>query len=255
MSKRTGSWFAILFAAVLVVLAVRYYGVFLLEIPEDGERPVFMAGDRVVVDRTAYGLRLSPMSWWGYTRIGEKPVKRGEWVAFNIPLEENDSLCVDEQDIFVGYCLAVPGDSLWIDRWGEVHRHKLGGKGSGRAVELPRKNVYMEITPENIRWYCRIINRHEGVHAAIIHDSLCVSGHFVSGFRFNHDYYWMSSANRDNHADSRTFGFVPDTHIIGRLRRVLYSWNADTVWHSRLRGERTLMQVGCEKVDFVRSPR
>ena len=35
----------------------------------------------------------------------------------------------------------------------------------------------------------------------------------------------MSSANERNHADSRTFGFVPDTYIIGRLSRILYSWD------------------------------
>ena len=68
----------------------------------------------------------------------------------------------------------------------------------------------------------------------------------MSSFRFSHDYYWMSSANERNHADSRTFGFVPDTYIIGRLSRILYSWDTEALWYARLRAHRTMMKVGRE---------
>ena len=99
---------------------------FLIEIPEDGERPVFMAGDRVAVDRTAYGLRLSPMRWWGYMRWGTSPVPRGEWVAFNDPSAGGqDKRYIDERDVFVGFCYAVPGASLWIESSGQVQRNRF----------------------------------------------------------------------------------------------------------------------------------
>ena len=53
-------------------------------------------------------------------------------------------------------------------------------------------------------------------------------------------------ANERNHADSRTFGFVPDTYIIGRLSRILYSWDTEAPWYARLRAHRTMMKVGRE---------
>ena len=37
-------------------------------------------------------------------------------------------------------------------------------------------------------------------------------------------------------------------HIIGRLTRVLYSWDTEAPWHSRLRLRRTMMKVGREDV-------
>lgn len=237
-----------LLAAAIVVALVRWCWVSLIEIPEDGERPVFMAGDRVAVNRTAYGLRLFPMRWWGYVRWGAKAVPRGEWVAFNNPSAcGQDERCIDERDVFVGFCYAVPGDSLWIDSLGKVYRTRPQVGRPCRVVELPRKNAYVALTPDNMQWYCRMINLHEGVNAAIVRDSLCVSGYCVSSFRFTHDYYWMSSANERNHVDSRTFGFVPDTYVIGRLSRILYSWDTKEPWYARLRVRRTMMKVGREK--------
>ncbi|WP_282747736.1 signal peptidase I [Paraprevotella xylaniphila] len=245
--KTVGRLCAVLLAAAIGVVLVRGCWVSLIEIPEDGERPVFMAGDRVAMNRIAYGLRLSPMRWWGDVRWWAEPVPRGDWVAFNDPSAgEDDERFIDERDVFVGFCYAVPGDSLWIDSLGKVYRACPRVGRPCRVVELPRKNAYVTLTPDNMQWYCRMINLHEGVHAAIIHDSLCVSGHFVSSFRFTHDYYWMSSANERNHADSRTFGFVPDTYIIGRLSRILYSWDTKVPWYARFRAHRTMMKVSQE---------
>lgn len=235
---------AVLSVAAIGVVLIRRCWVFLVRIPEGGESPVFMAGDRVAVDCTAYGLRLSPMRWWGYVRPGARNVPRDEWVAFNDPSEGGHSgRDIDERDIFVGCCYAVPGDSIYMDSSGKVYRDRPRDRLC-RVVELPRKNAYVALTPDNVRWYCRMINLHEGGHAAVTRDTLRVSGYAVSSFRFTHDYYWMSSADERNHADSRTFGFVPDTYIIGRLSWILYSWDSTSPWYARLRVRRTMMRPG-----------
>lgn len=246
MWKKAVRWIALLVAALLVAGLVRLCWVTLVEIPGDGGRPVFLPGDRVAVNKTAYGLRFWPMRRLGYVRWGECRPERGEWMAFNDPSEADGGVPIDERPIFVGYCYAVPGDSLWVDRRGQVHRQRPAGRDC-RMVELPRKDAYVTITPDNIHWYQRMINLHEGAYATIIADSLCVSGHFVPSFRFSHDYYWVAAASPRGGADSRTFGFVPETHIIGRLTRVLYSWDAEAPWYARLRFRRTMMQVGREE--------
>lgn len=241
-------WIGWVVAALLAVAAVRLCWVFLVEIPGDGARPVFLPGDRVAVNKTAYGLRLWPMSRLGYVRWGKGRPERGEWMAFNDPSVDSDSLQADECAVFVGYCYALPGDSLWVDSLGGVHARCPADGRRCRVVELPRRNAYVAITPDNIRWYARMISLHEGVHAVVIADSLCVAGHFVPSFRFSHDYYWVSAARWQGGADSRTFGFVPDTHLIGRLTRVVYSWDAEAPWYARWRFRRTLMQVGRENL-------
>lgn len=243
--------FSILVAGILV-WGIRFFGCSIVEIPEDGERPVFMAGDRVALNKWSYGIRLSPMKWLDKARLGDARVGLGEWVAFNDPSMHDDSIFIDERNIFIGYCYAVPGDTLWVDRCGNIFRYMPPSGRPFKKVRLPQKGEFVGITPDNVYWYNSMINLHEGLCSEVVSDSLYVAGQLVTSFRFMHDYYWMSSANCENQLDSRTFGFVPDIYIIGRLTRVLYSFDDAAPWYNPFRWDRTMMKVGCEKPDIQR---
>ena len=47
---------------------------------------------------------------------------------------------------------------------------------------------------------------------------------------FKMDYYMMLGDNRDNSADSRYWGFVPEDHVIGKPILVLISLDKDKGW-------------------------
>lgn len=239
--KRALNILAVVVLTVAVILLIRLFGVSLIEIPENGERPVFSAGDRVLVNKTAYGLRFCVGQGGVPVRWGMSPVQRGDWLAFNNPAATDVPL--SRRDVFIGFCYAVPGDTLWVASSGNISCVRPKDCGKRKMIILPRKGRYVRITPDNIRWYQRVINNHEGIKAEIIGDSLCVGGHIVGKYRFMHDYYWVSSAAPQNHADSRTFGFVPFSHVIGKLTYVLYSWDKTRPWYARFRQDRLLMKV------------
>ena len=87
------------------------------------------------------------------------------------------------------------------------------------------------------------IARHEGRKAEIKGDTLFVDGQPAASYSFSSNYYWMVSNNSVNRNDSRQFGFVPESHLIGKAAFVWLSKDPDAGWLGGYRWNRFLQPV------------
>ncbi len=216
-----------LLAALLVVVGIRLFVGTLVVIPQEGARPALHAGDRVWVSK------------WGEFR-------RCQWAAFHNPADSTEA-DIARREVFVGFLFALPGDTIWMNRHGDVSHKRLGRSGYLWPLVLPGRGVKVKIEPWNARIYERTIRLHEGIKAAVIGDSLCVRGRMVKTYRFKHDYYWATTGSEASTYDSRRFGFVPASHLIGPLTHVLYSFPPSRAGFDRLLPTRLGLRVseGC----------
>ena len=72
-----------------------------------------LRGDRILVNKWSYGLRSPLLRHLPYIRWKEKPMEREDIAVFNNPANTSD--IIDEKEIFISRCIALPGDTLIVD--------------------------------------------------------------------------------------------------------------------------------------------
>ena len=82
-------------------------------------------------------------------------------------------------------------------------------------IWIPAKGATVQLTPENIAFYRRIIAVYEHNNFEEKGGKFYIDGEEITEYTFKQDYFFMMGDNRHNSLDSRYWGFVPEDHIVG----------------------------------------
>jgi signal peptidase I len=89
---------------------------------------------------------------------------------------------------------------------------------------IPKKGVTVLLNKNNIYYYKQIIEKYEGNTLSMNDDAqFFINGKTAHTYTFKMNYYFVLDDNRDNGKDSRYWGFLPENHIIGTAKFVLFN--------------------------------
>jgi signal peptidase I len=194
------------FPILLIVFSARSFGFEPRRIPSGSLKPTLLVGDFVLVNKFEYGIRL-PLVHTKILSISEP--KRGDIVVFREPpLEKRD---------LIKRVIGIPGDHI-------TYKDKIlyiNGK------ETSQKFIrYTTDQDDNTRSW-EVMQKQENL-LGISH------GIYQIPQQGNDDFdvmvpegkYFMMGDNRDDSADSRYWGFLPEQNIIGKATHILISFDS-----------------------------
>ena len=111
--KKAGKVIGTVAGVALIVVLLRSCVATSYLIPSAGMENSLYQGERILVNKWSYGLRLPFMNLWGYHRWGGGPVKREDILVFNNPA--NRQTDISRREVFISRCIGLPGDTLLVD--------------------------------------------------------------------------------------------------------------------------------------------
>ena len=199
------------FPVILVVFLVRSFVVEPFKIPSGSMVPTLLVGDFILVNKFHYGIRL-PITNTQLTQ--GSPVQRGDVIVFRYPKDES----VD----YIKRVIGLPGDVV-------AYQDKRLTVNGQLVPQTPLPDYFDE---ERIGYAKQFKETIGSVTHAILNNP-AVPPYIIGAedfpYRDNCQYnergvickvppgnYFMMGDNRDNSADSRYWGFVPEANIVGR---------------------------------------
>lgn len=196
-----------LFPVFLIVLLIRSFLYEPFRIPSPSLEPTLLTGDFIAVNKFIYGVRLPVI----HTKIipFEEP-KRGDIMVFRWPPNPNVN--------YIKRIIGLPGDKIsYVNRQltinGQVIPQTLL---MDNAIVDSRSNPAASVVlkDENLLGIQHYIFQRPEAYSTDLYDIVVPPSH-----------YFVMGDNRDDSADSRDWGFVPEANIVGRADMIWMSWN------------------------------
>ena len=183
------------FPIILLVFFIRSFVAEPFKIPSGSMMPTLLAGDFILVSKFSYGIRVPILN---YTMIEVDKPKRGDVFVFHYPPKPS----ID----YIKRVVGLPGD----------------------LIEYKSKTLYIndkKIEQTFVDKYPYVMNEIHHIEAKEFKEALGNVNHSIlihdlpgENFKFEvpQGHYLAFGDNRDNSADSRVWGFVPEHNLVGR---------------------------------------
>lgn len=242
--------------ALLVAFALKLFFIEMFHIPSRSMEGTLLAGDQIVVNKMAYSFGLprtipfTSIELPFNARFSYRDVELFDVIVFDFPGEQDEAEPLHPQR-YIKRVVATPGDTLRLRRdtvyvneqplvfppsGASIGYRYPAGRRSNRlypllrpgnasnfgAVVVPAKGAVLRLDRKNIeRW--QVLIEREGNTVEVRNRIVYVNGTPAADYVVRDNYYFVMGDNRANSHDSRFWGLVPESKIIGQALMVYWS--------------------------------
>ncbi len=209
-------------AALAAAVLLRTFVLATLHVPTPSMEPSLLSGDFILVSKLPF-----------------PPTEAGGVYAFHAPAVGGGA--VSGEEVFVKRCVGVPGDTVLVSdgvvrvngrrvRTGEA----AGSEGTPTSLAGIRRTLVIPLPGERILlndstlvlWQSLVEREGHRVTRNPAGETL-LDGAPARSYTVSQRNYFVAGDNSANSFDSRSWGLLPESAIIGRAILVYWSWDGD----------------------------
>lgn len=206
-----------LMVMIFILLAARWSFVDHYRVPTGSMLETIQIGDSILVNKTAYFIKVP---FTNYRAVDFSKPKKGEIIVFEYPGNRAIN--------YVKRLVGTPGDKLLI------RNGFLWVNGELQSDQMAYDSFYQTLEAKDIFYYNEKIGD-QNVNIRRMSYQIIPMDAEVD---VPEGMYFVMGDNRDGSADSRSWGFVPEDHLIGRASRVLVNLNFTEMFQGTFRWNR-----------------
>ncbi|MDA0977269.1 MAG: signal peptidase I [Proteobacteria bacterium] len=187
------------------------------QVPTGSMKPTILEGDRVVVNKLAYDLKV-PFTSWEVGRWSDP--SRGEIVTFYSPRDDK---------LLIKRVIGVPGDVVSMRNNQLYINHEPANYGQLDIEIIKQLDLYQRT---NHAFFYEQFDGHR--HPVMMRPSEPNDYNSFGPVEVPDDHYLMLGDNRDNSADSRVIGLISRDRITGRAHTIAFSVDYEDYYLPRL---------------------
>lgn len=199
-----------------------------------------------------------------YRLPGVRHIRRNDVLVFHDPYPmRRDSISMNVLRYYIKRCIALPGDTLEIigginkvrnvsEPVGNLRAQEMlshvfmpheGWKKSGvfpqdsllgwtllefGPMYVPVRHAEISMTTRNLKLYKHLIEWEQKKKLTQQEGEFLLGDSIITNYRFKENYYFMAGDYALNSRDSRYWGVVPESYIVGVATRIWKSINPDS---------------------------
>ena len=186
------------------------------QVPTGSMKPTILEGDRVVVNKLAYDLKV-PFTTWHLAQWSDP--SHGEIVTFHSPADEK---------LLIKRVIGIPGDVV------SMRNNQLYINDEPATYSRLEDDIVNQVDYYQRRSHAFFMEQHGGTeHPVMLVPSQPNDYNSFGPIEIPENQYLMLGDNRDNSRDSRRIGLIERDRITGRAHTVAFSVDYDAYYMPR----------------------